>query len=218
MKSAPTHSSSDCVFPHLLSLLAAATLASGCDSRTKIAPDAPPMSRAPAITERFVPLDLSGSTAEELDRAITLAGHPGEDGKRYGANTDCNLRYRYRPEVREGRCRVAEVISEAEIVYTLPAWKDGDAADPALRARWKGFRAAVEAHERGHGRLCAEAIGEVRSRILAVEEQPGCDLLKVAVERTFGEVRDRFARRSSDYDVRTDHGATSGASPRALYP
>jgi predicted secreted Zn-dependent protease len=201
--------------PSRLLALVAIGLVAGCDADVKRA-DPPPVER-PSTVERLVLFDVAGSTGAALDRAITLGGHPGAGGRRYGGNTDCNLRYRYRPEARDLRCRVVEVISEGEIVYTLPRWVDEDAADRALRDRWRAFRAALEAHERGHGRLCGEAVLEVRERILALPEAPRCDALRDAAQRAFTEVLGRFSRSSDDYDVRTDHGATEGASTRALY-
>jgi predicted secreted Zn-dependent protease len=153
----------------------------------------------------------------DLDREITLGGHPGEDGKRYGGNVQCNLRYRFRPEQSGDRCRVAEVITDAEVVLTLPRWTNLDAADEVLRRRWERFIAALRAHEDGHRRLCVEAIAEVRRELLVLT-RPTCEELQAASGRTYTAIEARFSRMSSDYDVATRHGETQGASPRTLYP
>jgi predicted secreted Zn-dependent protease len=108
-----------------------------------------------------------GASAEELGRSVALLG-PRRHGRGHAAYTDWSIRWWSNGAV------------DVDAVVHLPRWLAPAAGEPALQARWAGYVAALDAHEREHVMIAMAAAAELRRALLAAAGSDQAVLTEVA--------------------------------------
>jgi predicted secreted Zn-dependent protease len=100
----------------------------------------------------------------------------------------------------------------------LPRWIAPTNAPAEVRAAWAKYIAALEAHEAGHAELAIAAAAEMHKRMERIGSESDCNTLQTRVQTECQSVLDSFRAQEKDYDRRTRHGATQGATFRGRFP
>ena len=165
----------------------------------------------PVVTVDTRYYDLRGATVQELLQQKKALGPIGKDGKRYGANTKWHVAWRYAYRNEGGRCRIDQVTTSADIVFTLPRWNPPHRAASNLRARWDRYVFALQEHENGHRDFGISAAREVEREIAALPPRDNCRKMGEHANVTGRRVLDKYRALEIRYDQDTRHGATQGA-------
>jgi predicted secreted Zn-dependent protease len=162
------------------------------------------------VEETLEHYDIAGSKAGQLKRAMKRLG-PRQGGRRYLAYTQWELTWAYTFEEVDAGCRFATFDVRAAITMTLPRWTTAAGASPGLRERWERFLVALEAHERGHARIGAEAARSIDAAVADLGTSATCHQLEREAEATAREKVERYRDRERRYDEETNHGRKHGA-------
>jgi predicted secreted Zn-dependent protease len=128
------------------------------------------------------------------------------------ALTSWRVEWRFAVVPTSGGCRCSAFSTTTTIAITMPRWMLPAGVDPSAKARWERYIRALGEHENGHAQLALAAAAEMQKRIKALGEQPDCEGLRSRINDTGNAVLEDFRKRENDYDERTKHGATQGAS------
>lgn len=154
--------------------------------------------------------DLTGQTMQKLIAQMNELGPVEADGKHYFAHTDWTLKWQYRYETRAGRLVLTRLSVAVDANSSIPRRQATD----RMAAEWARFSAAVALHERGH----AENAMRHAKQLYATLRQHGPFASKEELEafvNTQGNqcIADANAE-DVEYDKRTNHGDTQGATLR----
>jgi predicted secreted Zn-dependent protease len=169
------------------------------------AQDAPrqgPLAGIPNLAIEYY--DVSGRTPAAI-RAALNAVRPRDpnDGRPVDALSRWEVRWSWRGNGRGG-CDLAHPTVNYSARIVMPRLANEADVPPGVRARWRAYIAALEAHEAGHVRFPFDHLGEIAAAIRAST----CDLANVAARRALA----RIQRHDVAYDRATRHGATQGAT------
>ena len=165
----------------------------------------------PEQTERTHYYAITGSSARELRDAINEKRPVGKDGKPHDAITSWFVRWKYTTTGSSGGCAVKSFDVGLDISMTFPQWTNESAAAPQLVQHWRSYYSALVTHEEGHRAIGSGAAADIREAGSKLPSEPGCNELAKAVEKTAGEILERYRQREREYDRDTDHGRTQGA-------
>lgn len=149
---------------------------------------------------------------EGLEHAILLRALNSRGPKGFHGYTEWRVSYRYETTVQTGRCAVSKVSSRMHGNIIMPRWVKRAGAPAALVARWQRYERALLVHEEGHldhGREMARALEIELPKLPAAQD---CQALDRAVRLRFDALLQQYAARDREYDLRTGHGKTQGAS------
>lgn len=139
---------------------------------------APDRALAFSSTSRTHFYDIAGNTGGELSDAMERDGPHG-----YWAYTTWRVHW-------SGSCKVS-----VRIDYTMPHWRDRDAAPAALREAWDRMLKNLWRHEKGHAQHGLKAAAEIEASHCAGDPH---------------DVTDKWIGVDKAYDEETDHGARQG--------
>jgi predicted secreted Zn-dependent protease len=154
---------------------------------------------------------VTGSTARQIRAVMELLG-PIRAGRRYGAYTDWEVRWRLSPR-RDGELFVAggvDVVADA--VVTLPSWRRPSSASERLAAAWRRYLGALRRHEQAHVEIAEAAARLVDERLGCLEGAPSLAALEQAARGVVADAVARMRRVEREYDQATDHGRLQGVS------
>jgi len=161
------------------------------------------------VTTNFY--NVSGTNWWDVHASKTRA-RPWTTNMHFDATTRWNLRWTYNWARTEEGYRATSVGVAGTAVITMPRWIPPPQTPPATRQRWLRYIAALMTHEQGHVSLARAAAVELRKELEALPAFPTRQALNEAVEKRSQAVIQSFKEKERDYDQRTGHGATQGAS------
>lgn len=114
-------------------------------------------------------------------------------------------------EQRGDDCAISavRVLVTGEIL--MPRWVDAAAAPLDLQRRWSDHYAALQRHEDGHIQHGRELALLVKERLMGLGVM-ACDRLAALARDESQRLYENLKARDREYDARTNHGATQGAS------
>jgi predicted ribosomally synthesized peptide with SipW-like signal peptide len=149
--------------------------------------------------EEIKSYSVTGRTGPELYASI------GENGPKLGAgrviaHTSFKLTWRRDYQRRGKDCVLASAKPNLVITYTLPKARERLASPTA--ENWARFRTGVEAHERVHGQIIREMVGEILAISVGLVEKddPGCKKIRVTLTDRLREISGRERARQRGYD------------------
>lgn len=155
--------------------------------------------------------DISGQTKEELNAQMTELGPECDDQECY-AKTAWAIDWTY-PAVKANTCEPVSVT--VLIQYIFPRWVDKDQAPTSLQTDWDNFYRSLKKHEENHKEIVTRNANLFLAKIKEINSQNyvSCRELqdKISEFHATGEIINRTAQESEDYDLQTEHGATEGA-------
>lgn len=152
---------------------------------------------------------VSNSSGLSLLQAINNATPISEAGRKFHGYTKWNLRWNYRYHSQDnGYCQIATVTVSHSVVITLPKLEAGS----PHAARFNRYLDALQAHEIGHMMISQEAGKKIEREILELPAMASCSLLEQRANKLGKDYVEWARQRGREYDERTKHGATQGAS------
>ncbi|MCC6177241.1 MAG: DUF922 domain-containing protein [Chloroflexi bacterium] len=163
------------------------------------------------LSSHRVQYDVDGVDTSSILASIRAHGPHDGDGQ-WAAATTWTFRWTYRPAVDQSGCRATSATVDLELMYTYPRWTGLDGADRALAGAWERYIGAIDYHEQGHGQIAAQAARELARTIETLPPAASCQDLDIAVRAATGDLLARHAAAQAQYDQRTQHGVTQGAT------
>ena len=146
--------------------------------------------------------DVDGTDGKAIRAALKSLGPRDHDGKIFDAATHWTAQWHW-PGGANGGCDLAKLTYSFQMTVTLPQLHDRDRIDPALRAAWGRYMAALIDHELGH----AKHAYDHRDDPAAAIKSGSCDTANAVGEAAMREL----GKYDVHYDADTHHGATQGA-------
>lgn len=167
----------------------------------------------PAVTQKIVTYDVTGTTPAEVRASLNQLGPVDRhDSRRYDANTNWYVRWRYQYSNTPQGCAIASVTSSVEIVTTMPKLKSDAGTPPELARAFSAYTEKLTEHERGHGQNGIAVARLIEVAIRKHPPMPSCDALGQSANLLGMKIiKEDGARMDMDYDARTRHGRTQGA-------
>lgn len=153
--------------------------------------------------------DLVGTTLQDLAASLAVQG-PRQDGRRFFGLTEWEVNVEYRWSELDTGCVMQDVVVRVAIQTTMPRWRPRGQVHPRTKHAWDRFVRALDAHERVHQELSAEAGDALRWRLVGLRE-PTCETMEPTAERAIADILGEYEARNRAYDHRTGHGRTEGA-------
>lgn len=169
------------------------------------------VARGPKVKTKYEYYEVGGESAEDVRHMMNRRGVRWKDGKTYDAVTRWHVRWTYRYERTDGRCRISEVTTYVDVVIRLPLWNAGDECPQSLRNQWDSYFSALHRHELGHRRFGIDAAEEIEEAISRLNPELDCADLETAANELGKRILERYRREEVAYDRSTRHGYTQGA-------
>jgi len=152
-------------------------------------------------TEVTKPYVIAGSTGIELYQSIGERGPATSNGSRAIAHTTWDLKWRrnYQPQP-DGSCKLVSAKPFVTITYTLP--RAPAKLSGAAAGHWNTFINGITAHEKEHGRMIRDMVGEVIATTvgLTVAGDGKCQKIRKQIETPLIAARDAYRARSRAFD------------------
>jgi predicted secreted Zn-dependent protease len=150
--------------------------------------------------------DVRGLDHPALFRSLRANGPKGFHGL-----AKWSVAFENSTEPRGDDCAISTVHVRVTGEILMPRWVDAAAAPLDLKRRWDDYYAALQRHEEGHIQHGRELALLVKERLMGLGVM-ACDRLKSLARDESQQLYDNLKARDKQYDVRTNHGATQGAS------
>lgn len=159
--------------------------------------------------------EVEGGSSAMVGTQINSRGPVGkDDGAIHAAVTNYDIKWKYKTRRQEDGFAIVDLLVSLDLACIMPRKKPSQKIGDAFESEWKRFLAALTVHERGHVehdvRMAEGLLAKLgeRRRFKSVEE------LKAFVEAESSRCLAECAKANVDYDRRTNHGATQGATLR----
>ncbi len=154
--------------------------------------------------------DIQGQSAEQL-RAQMNALRPMEQGGKFDADTQWEVKWRFDYREKNQTCELTRSQVSVDITYHLPRWTNEDQADSPLQSRWENYMKHLRLHESGHAQNGEKAAAEIADMLKNFAPFSTCaELEEMADERAQQIIAEHNAW-DREYDRETHHGKTQGA-------
>ncbi len=154
---------------------------------------------------------VTGTTLPELRQSIREK-RPWKASFDWDGMTDWQVRWQFSVTPTPGGCRCNNFSTSTSITVTLPRWVAPTNAPETVKQIWQKYWTALAHHEAGHAAIALAAAAEIQKRVKEVGEGADCDFLKRKIKELAQGVVETHRKRDKDYDERTRHGATQGAT------
>jgi predicted secreted Zn-dependent protease len=185
-------------------------VAVACGAASLVA--APPVSAEPLLRMHTSYYYVNGPSASVLAAQIDRNGPPGADGKRYAGKTKWDVQWKFRHEQHGATCSMKEVAVAIGVAQTLPKWRNEAKGAAALKTRWQQFVDALKRHEDGHKDHGLAAGKEIQAALLSAKPVSNCEDLAAAANSVAEAIVTKYQKLDQDYDRKTDHGRSQGAT------
>lgn len=154
---------------------------------------------------------VSGMTLQELRQSIRekrlWKARFDWDGM-----TDWQVRWQFGVVPTPGGWRCNTFSTTTTITITMPRWVPPTNAPETVKAIWQKYSTALGQHEAGHAAIALAAAAEAQKRVKEIGEGADGDSLKKQINDLAQGVVEAHRQRDREYDERTRHGTTQGAS------
>jgi predicted secreted Zn-dependent protease len=155
---------------------------------------------------------VSGDSASELRDDLDRKRPPSPDGRRFDANVLWSLTWSFHFDPQPAACGLNSATVELQMLVRLPVLAPDAALPPALRERWDAFATLLETHEAGHVDTYVAGAQMLQDAFAQVEPATNCDELRAALADLSTAAIAAVRAADGEYDRRTDHGRTQGAT------
>ena len=156
---------------------------------------------------------MTGSSLRHIQESLQQT-RPWKNKSGRDASTEWYVRWHAEYSSGGGSCHCSSFTTTTTITITLPRWIAPTNAPAEVRAAWAKYAAALEVHENGHADLALAAAAEMHKRIKEIDSNLDCITLRARVQAECKAVLDSHRAQEKDYDRKTRHGATQGATLR----
>lgn len=168
----------------------------------------------PLVSEEYEYYYVNPNTRADILTSLKENSPIHENGKiMYGSsNSDVkwNLKWKHNSQI----CWITSVNTKVNTTYTLPKLIEGGSG---IDDFWDNWYPNLLTHERGHHKLAIDAAEEIERKIRKMPSFSTCDLLEKNANNIVLESINKLRRLQKDYDKRTNHGETQGASGASIF-
>lgn len=161
------------------------------------------------IDHEFYPVKVA--KASELLTELNRLSPIREGGDIFHGVTDAHISWRFWWNEENGKCRIDRVTTTVDIKHTLPRLESAD-PESGLMSIWNKWYPALIEHEKGHAITAIQIAHEIDASILLLPEYQSCKALTRDANETGHRLLDKLRQMDREYDEKTDHGKTQGAS------
>jgi predicted secreted Zn-dependent protease len=187
---------------------------SGCTAGSGRGPSPPSLKTAPNPPWGTVAVDVQYYELREASRAQLrqeIRMIRAASGWRDYGDTQWSIKTNYDFATSGSSCEPTRVDVSLDLHITLPRLRNPDVLSPELRTEWEKFLRALREHEANHKRIAIECAERVSAELAAVGSLR-CELLEGRMQSITEAVTSTCHARNADYDLRTGHGASEGAT------
>lgn len=163
----------------------------------------------PVIKEKITTYTVSGATPREV-RADINAKRNAAAGGGYDSINRWNTHWRFQTQTTGTGCIVASVTVTLDIEIVIPQLSESAPAD--VRRRFDTYIERLMVHERGHSTNSVAAANQIEPALLGMAPAPTCREMARAANQLANDILEKQKTIDKDYDARTRHGATQGAT------
>ncbi len=168
----------------------------------------------PLVSEEYEYYYINPNTRADILTSLKENSPIYENGKTmYGSsNSDVkwNLKWKHNSQI----CWITSVNTKVTTTYTLPKLIEGGSG---IDSFWDNWYPNLLTHERGHHKLAIDVAEEIERKIRKMPSFSTCDLLEKNANNIVLKSISKLRRLQKDYDKRTNHGETQGASGASIF-
>jgi predicted secreted Zn-dependent protease len=156
---------------------------------------------------------MTGSSIRHIQQSLRQT-RPWKDKSNHDASTEWRVQWHVSINRSGDECHCSGFTTTTTITITLPRWIAPTNTPASVRSAWQRYVAALAQHEAGHADFALTAAAEMHQRIKEIGSDPDCAALRSKVQTECQAIIDAHRAREKEYDQRTRHGATEGATLR----
>jgi predicted secreted Zn-dependent protease len=160
---------------------------------------------------------MTGASIRHIQQSLRQT-RPWKDKSQHDASTEWRIQWHANFSPGGGECHCNNFGTTTTITITLPRWIAPTNAPASVRAAWHRYVTALAQHEAGHADIALAAAAEMHRRIPQIKSGDDCATLKSKVQSECTAILDAHRAQEKEYDQRTRHGATQGATLRGRRP
>ena len=168
----------------------------------------------PLVSEEYEYYYINPNTRADILTSLKENSPIYENGKTmYGSsNSDVkwNLKWKHNSQI----CWITSVNTKVTTTYILPKLIEGGSG---IDSFWVNWYPNLLTHERGHHKLAIDVAEEIERKIRKMPSFSTCDLLEKNANNIVLKSISKLRRLQKDYDKRTNHGETQGASGAGIF-
>ncbi|MFA6295919.1 MAG: DUF922 domain-containing protein [Patescibacteria group bacterium] len=153
--------------------------------------------------------DISGFTAEELNKQMQELGPESTSTERYYAMANYAIDWTLPLKTGNG---CTPVDAEVNIEYIMPKWINYDEASIDMQQKWNTFYALLEKHEQNHGEIAKQEGEKFLQEIKNITNYNSCQEFDDKVYPIQEKYLIELSQLEDAYDVETNHGETEGVT------
>ncbi|HEV7691865.1 MAG TPA: DUF922 domain-containing protein [Hyphomonadaceae bacterium] len=164
----------------------------------------------PVIKETITTYPVSGKTAKAVRTDINARRKAAGGGSGYDSVNHWETHWNFRTVPTAGGCMLSDIVVRLDIEIVIPEL--APSAPAALRQRFDAYIEKLMVHERGHSTLSVATAREIDAGMRALGPMPTCMEMSAAARELGQSLLKEGRQADKDYDARTRHGATQGAT------
>lgn len=164
----------------------------------------------PVITEKITTYQVSGQTSKAVRADINAKRKAAAGGAGFDSVNRWQTHWNFRTVSTAEGCTLSDIVVRLDIEIVIPEL--GPAVPAALRQRFEAYIEKLMVHERGHSTYSVAAAREIDARLRALGPLPTCMEMSAAARELGHSLLEEGRQADKDYDARTRHGATQGAT------
>jgi predicted secreted Zn-dependent protease len=161
---------------------------------------------------RKEPYAVTGESASELREDLYRKRPPSPDGRRFDANVLWSLTWSFHFDAAPRACALNNATVELQMLVRLPVLAADAAPSQTTRDRWESFARLLETHEAGHVDTYVEGAHALQEAFAAVLPMASCEELRTVLGDIGASAIEAIRAADIEYDRRTDHGRSQGAT------
>ena len=166
----------------------------------------------PIVDTGYVYYPVRSSSQRELLASLNRATPIRHEGQPFHAYTESRIRWRFWWQEASRSCSIVRVEVLVDVTFTLPRLEDSPAA---VHEVWERWYPKLVSHENGHRDNALAIARRLEEGIRGLPGIPDCRALERRANALGNELIDELVRIDREYDARTNHGETEGASIRS---
>ncbi len=166
----------------------------------------------PVIHEQYANYKITGNSAGELRRQMSMLGPTDMTSEHFDASTKWFVKWQYRYLMDGNQCYFTNVNVNVDVTYHFPEWVDFVLGSYHLQKHWNIYMQHLLTHERGHAEHGIEAAAEIDKALTDLPAMQSCEELENTADHIAYQIIAKYNTEDMIYEDDTDHGARQGAT------
>lgn len=132
-----------------------------------------------------------------------------QDGKLFHGRADYDIKWDVSWSYNAKACWLTTVKVNLVNTYTMPKLVT---SNEEIKHRWSQWYPRLMAHEKNHGAMAKQTAYDLHNGLVGLPAKPTCELLYAAAEKLAKPFLAELDAKNIEYDERTNHGDTEGAT------